>query len=315
MGFEQCVLENKKILMEGALGERLKREFGLDYDPDVAMAGFIYESKGREALKSLWMEYMDVAVNHRLPFMATTPTRRANKERVGKSRFSPSIIKDNMDFLKSIGHRSGLEMYAGGLMGCRGDAYAVSEIMDTETAKSFHLWQAERFAEAGADFLFAGIMPEINEALGMAQAMGSTGLPYIISFMIRKDGRLIDGTPILEAIEILDRKAHPKPLGFMVNCVHPAVLIEALSNNLNTSERIKERFLGIQANTSLLPPEALDGSKALKCSDAEALADEMLCARDKFGIKIFGGCCGTDKSHMEAIARRLCSIDGSLEYK
>ena len=62
------------ILMEGALGERLKREFDLDISGTVAMADLIYQQKGRMALKTLWNEYMDIAHRYQLPFLATTPT-------------------------------------------------------------------------------------------------------------------------------------------------------------------------------------------------------------------------------------------------
>jgi S-methylmethionine-dependent homocysteine/selenocysteine methylase len=51
------------------------------------------------------------------------------------------------------------------------------------------------------DFLYAGIMPALPEAVGMAQAMADSGLPYIISFMIRQDGRLLDGSTSNKAFE------------------------------------------------------------------------------------------------------------------
>jgi len=40
-------------------------------------------------------------------------------------------------------------------------------------------------------------------------------------------------------------------------------------------------FLGIQANTSPLSYEELDGSKDLKCSDPELLAKEMVRLKEK----------------------------------
>lgn len=43
--------------MEGALGERLKREYGLSINGEVAMTSLIYEDKGKEALASLWGQY------------------------------------------------------------------------------------------------------------------------------------------------------------------------------------------------------------------------------------------------------------------
>lgn len=38
MSFTECISQNKTIFMEGALGERLKREYGLTFDENVAMA-------------------------------------------------------------------------------------------------------------------------------------------------------------------------------------------------------------------------------------------------------------------------------------
>lgn len=61
MTFESCYNRAPAILMEGALGERLKREYGLTYEETVAMAGFIYEEKSRAALKNLWNEYISAA--------------------------------------------------------------------------------------------------------------------------------------------------------------------------------------------------------------------------------------------------------------
>lgn len=46
MSFIECMKTGQNILMEGALGERLKREYRIKFDEYVAMAGLIYDSKG-----------------------------------------------------------------------------------------------------------------------------------------------------------------------------------------------------------------------------------------------------------------------------
>jgi len=46
----------------------------------------------------------------------------------------------------------------------------------------------------------------------MARAMAESNLPYIISFMVRKDGCLLDGTFISNAIEIIDNTVSPQPI-------------------------------------------------------------------------------------------------------
>lgn len=305
MDFKSCIDKEHSILMEGALGERLKREYHLQFNDQVAMADLIYDAKGQSDLASLWQEYIHIAGCHGLPFLATTPTRRANKERVALAGYSSSIITDNVKFLRGMQQKSGIEMYVGGLMGAKGDAYTGKPALSQEEARSFHQWQAGLFLKAKADFLYAGIMPALPEAAGMAQAMADTGLPYIISFTIQKDGKLIDGTAIADAIAYIDGLVQPKPVCYMTNCVHPGIVYQALSQPFNQNALVHSRFRGIQANTSPLSYAELDGSLDLKCSDPVQFAEEMMKLRRISSMNIFGGCCGTDSRHMEQVARRL----------
>lgn len=305
MGFAECFQENNSILMEGALGERLKREFGLMVDDNVALASMIYNQKGADALKIIWEQYISIAKRYHLPFLAMTPTRRANQERVKKTGYVSSIIDDNVKFLKDIQQNSGIEMYVGGLMGCKGDAYSGKEGLSIVEAIEFHKWQANLFAESKVDFLYAGIMPALPEAVGMANVMSDIELPYIISFTIQKDGKLLDGTTISDAIINIDNSVKNTPICYMTNCVHPKTVYEALNQSFNSNESVRKRFLGIQANTSQLSYEELDNSKELKGSEANEFAQDMINLRKINAIKIFGGCCGTDHNHMEQIARRL----------
>ncbi len=305
MRFKDCIKHENNILMEGALGERLKREYHLQFDEHVAMAKLIYDSRGKNALKNLWQEYIKIAKNYGVPFLATTPTRRANRERMEQASCQSSLIYDNVKFLRSIQQESNIEMYVGGLMGCKGDAYTGEDALSEKEAHIFHSWQANLFHMAKVDFLYAGIMPALPEATGMAQAMADTGLPYIISFTIQKDGKLVDGTTISDAIAYIDRQASIKPTCYMTNCVHPSIVYQALSQPFNQTVLVRNRFLGIQANTSQLSYAELDGSLDLKCSEPVQFAEDMLKLRSISNMKIFGGCCGTNGKHMEQVARRL----------
>ena len=116
MDFRACLETNRNVLMEGALGERLKREYGLEFDENIVMASLIYRPEGAAALSNLWNEYIDIARKYHLPFIATTPTRRANRERILKSNQTGQVILDNVSFLRAIERNSGIEMYVGGLM-------------------------------------------------------------------------------------------------------------------------------------------------------------------------------------------------------
>jgi S-methylmethionine-dependent homocysteine/selenocysteine methylase len=302
---EQSFEKNKYLLMEGALGERLKREYHLFPDEHVALAKLVYAEEGRRALQELWGQYITIARKYQLPFLATTPTRRANQERIERSGEDSTIIHENVKFLRELQISSNIEMYVGGLMGFKGDAYTGEGALSRQEAYVFHSWQANAFFEAGVDFLYAGLMPDLYECIGMAEAMAATGLPYIISFTIQKDGRLIDGTMISKAIEVIDHMVKKKPLCYMANCVHPLITLEALSQPFNRNDNVRQRFQGIQANTSPLSYEELDHSKDIKSEDQDVFAEYMLQLVKERQLKIIGGCCGTDHRHLEAVAQKL----------
>ncbi len=349
--FKECFHSCDTILIEGALGLRLRAEYGLEPDPLVANAGFVYQEKGRAALREIYGQYIIIAKRYGLPIMLTTPTRRANRDRAEKSGWGKAVIHDNVSFLKEIrdtyinsdirsdakadiradikldiksdnksGHfkechemrlsgsadRIGYpDIFVGALMGCRGDAYRAEEVLSENEAYEFHSWQAKLFEKEQVDFLYAGIMPALPEMIGMARAMGETGLPYIISFMIRDNGRLIDGTSIHEAILAVEQTVRSRPVTYMTNCVHPVHLEKALAQEFNQTELVRKHFQGIQANASLLSPEELDRCCDVVSSEPIELAREMEKLRNRYGLKIFGGCCGTNQYHMEEMAKRL----------
>ena len=305
MGFTECIEQKGSILMEGALGERLKREYSLPFDDNIVMGSLVYSRCGRNALEALWSEYAEIAYTHGLPFLATTTTRRTNQERVERSGYDKSIIQRNVDFLRQVQTKQRAEMYVGGLVGCKGDAYTGEGALNFKSSRFFHAWEIELFAQAKVDFIYAALIPSLDEAAGIAAANAEYKVPYIISFTIQKNGRLIDGQPISQAIEYIDRLIDFKPVCYMTNCVHPRIVYEALSQPINNTPAVKERFMGIQANTSALSYEELDHAIDLKTSDPVSLAEDMLKLRTLQPFKIFGGCCGTDGSHMDEIAKRL----------
>lgn len=309
MGITERMQSRTPMLMEAALGERLKSEYHLVPDEQVALSGILYQSGGREALKSLWQEYIDTASAHHLPILLTTPTRRVNRERAEHFAHRDTVSADHVALLRELQQEASGEVYIGGLMGCRGDAYTGKGCLSTEEALEFHRWQAEQFRNSPVDFLMAGILPTLPEAMGLAQAMSETRFPYLISFTIQPNGCLIDGTPISDAIETIDQFVSRPPLGYMTNCVHPSILAQALAQPCNQTAAVREHFLGIQANTVADSYGNLERGVNLKPTGPKGLAREMMRLRKRYGLSLFGGCCGTDGRYLEAMAQGL---DGRL---
>lgn len=303
---EEIFRDSPLILTEGAIGLRMELELGFAPDRDVANAAYLYRRDSRAALEGLYRQYLAVAERHDLPILLMTNTRRANRERAGRSAFrGRNIMRDYAEFLRGIAADYRCESRIGGLMGCRGDAYAGHEGLAEEDALAFHAWQVEWAEAAPLDYLFAAIMPCCPEAIGMARAMARSARPYIVSLMLGGSGTLLDGTALHEAIAAIDRAAALPPLCYMANCIHPAVLGQALRQPFNQTDAVRARFCGIQANAACGSPSALDGSAQVHSTSPAELGDAFQSLCDYFPLKILGGCCGTDEAHIEEIARRF----------
>lgn len=289
--------------------ERVRRRWPHLLDPALMNAPMVYSDEGRRVLTSICSEYLEAGRSNGLPMVLLTPTWRADPGRVASSPFAGRDLNgDAATFMRGV--RQALGEYAeavaiGGLMGCRGDAYRPQEALPREEARAFHRPQAEALARGGVDLLFASTLPEIGEALGLAEAMASTGTPYLVSFIVRPSGILLDGTPLDEAMARIDAEVAPRPVGYLVNCVHSSVLGLALATAAGGRALATGRFLGLQANTSRKSPEELDGSDELDTETPEAFARGMVELRERFGLRWLGGCCGTDGSHIAALARAL----------
>jgi methionine synthase I (cobalamin-dependent) len=67
--------------------------------------------------------------------------------------------------------------------------------------------------------------------------------------------------------------------------------------------------MGVLGNTAALSPEALDGQEKLIEADPEHFAAAMLGLRRDFGLKVLGGCCGTDDRHIRCLAGLLADTN------
>jgi S-methylmethionine-dependent homocysteine/selenocysteine methylase len=153
--------------------------------------------------------------------------------------------------------------------------------------------------------MLAATLPALSEAIGLATAIARTGSPYIVSFVVRQEGTLLDGTPLNEALAAIEQAVSPGPLAFMANCTHASFLQRALEHPEHSSAHVRERMIGIFANTAALAPEELDNSDHLVEEEPEIFGRTVGGLHSRFGLKILGGCCGTDDRHIRCLAQRL----------
>lgn len=267
-------------------------------------APLVYDDSGQHALKRLYESYINVAASANLPFLMCSPTWRANQERVKQSRINPNINVDAIHFLQAIREESvkssSIPIVVGGLIGCKNDCYLPEEALSTNEAEDFHSWQVEQMILAKPDFLIASTIPSVKEAAGIAKAICKKSVPGIISFVINRNGIVLDGTPLADAIAEIDDLTSNQVLGYMVNCSYPSFI-----NAEKQPQKMFERFIGIQANSSSLDHADLDGSEKLHSDDISDWIQEMVKLNKKFGVKILGGCCGTGPEYLEGMVRAV----------
>lgn len=289
-------------ITEGSVYERLRRHGALAFDPLIAHASLVYDEPSRRVLEEVHREYLAIASQTGLPMLALTDTWRANRARLALSPLSDRPVnRDNVRFMKELLEGSGVLL--GGNVGPVGDAYRPEEALRREEAVRHHTPQIEELASAGVDFLQASTLPALEEAIGLARVMGGTGVPYLLSFVVRPSGTLLDRTPLSDVVRIIDDSVAAPPAGYLVNCVYPDRLMET---------PLPERLVGLQANASRLSPEELDGREELDAELPERFAEAMQRLHARRRLRILGGCCGTGAEHIRAVATALAGPSGKV---
>jgi homocysteine S-methyltransferase len=311
LSFPEFLEKHQCILGEGAVIERLRRDSDFELDPDIVNSGFVYEANKCAALSDIYRQYLNIGRRYNLPLLISTPTWRASRKRIQEAGYEKKDVNaDNFRHLDGI--RKSYGEYAPkivicGLMSCRGDAYNPSEALAFKDAQAFHAWQADKLAEAGVDFLLAATLPAFSEAAGLAAVLAATGKPYIISFLIREEGTLLDYTPLTDAVSKIDADIKPRPTAYMANCTHASFFRAGMNHKTNSSATVRKRMAGLLANTAALKPEELDNSEDLVEEDPQTFGRSVASLYDELGMKILGGCCGTDERHIAHLAERLAA--------
>lgn len=289
------ILQNNFLLGEGSINERIRRST-LKLHPTLANAPLIY-GDSKQVMADIYRSFIDIAAKSALPIFIYTPTWRTNKERVKNSDFGENITIDACKYMQEIRDEYGdfsSQIKIGGLIGCKNDCYLPEEALSANEAEEFHSWHINELAKGGVDFIVPETLPSLSEALGMAKASAKTGTPYLISFVISRQGKILDGTSLIDAIQTIDSQVSVPPLGYAINCSHPSFLVPE-----SQDPAIFKRLICYNANASSLDHCDLEKAECLHVDDVQEWGDLMLNLNKKYGVKMLGGCCGTGPEHIQ----------------
>lgn len=282
------------ILTDGGIETRLMFDLGIALPEPLGSAGLV----GTDGLREVYASYVAAARAHDLPVIIGTPTFRAG------ARYAAMAGVDVRDVnAAAVRHHLALREAAGpgapvliaGVLGPCGDAYTPAEAPGVAAAERYHAAQADALADAGVDLLFAPTFPAVDEALGCVRAMTATGLPAVISYVLSPDGRVLDRTPLADAVARIDAEADPPPLFHSLSCIHADVAARALDGVP------AGRVLECKANGSSLTPAELVALDHVEGDPPETFAADMWRLHTDHGLRVLGGCCGTDERHIAAL--------------
>jgi homocysteine S-methyltransferase len=291
------------FLTDGGMETTLIFHQGIEL-PHFAAFVLLDSTEGRARLKQYYAAYLSVARDHGTGFVLDSPTWRANPDwgvKLGYDAAALNAINVRsiafLEELRSDWERPGAPCVISGAVGPRGDGCKAGN-MDAAAAEDYHRAQIAAFGEGGADMVTAYTLTSVNEAIGIARAAQSEGMPSAISFTVETNGRLANGETLREAIEAVDRATDRAVEYFLINCAHPTHFEKALK----AGEAWTERIHGLRANASTKSHAELDESETLDSGDPADLGRRYVALRRVFPkMRILGGCCGTDHHHAAAI--------------
>ncbi len=293
----------RTYITDGGLETTLVFHDGIDL-PDFAAFPLLDDEAGRATLARYYTPYLDIAERDRVGIVLDTPTWRANPDwaaRLGRDLAAlADVNRRAVEYARTIGRsRPDVEHVVNGVVGPRGDGYAIGEVMSPSEAASYHSLQLRAFADAGVDMVSAVTMTHVEEAIGITLAAVDVGLPAVISFTVEIDGSLPSGTKLGDAIDAVDAATDGAPAYYMVNCAHP----DHFESVLDEDAAWLGRIMAVRANASRMSHEELDEAEELDRGDVAELAGVYVRLQQIIpDLRVVGGCCGTDHEHVSAIS-------------
>jgi len=192
-------LSGGTFVTDGGLETTLIFREGVEL-PEFAAFILLESDSGRQVLQKYFRTYAELARRYGLGLILESPTWRANRDWGRKLGYSGDALAEanRKAILLLADVRNSFEtaetrIVISGNIGPRGDGYVPSALMSVAEAADYHREQIRTFAQTDADMVAAFTMNYVEEAIGVASAAGSLGMPVAISFTVETDGKLPTG--------------------------------------------------------------------------------------------------------------------------
>ena len=281
--FVRLINENGPIILDGATGTNLM-EAGMPIG--VCPENWVMEHP--DVLLKMQSEYVE-AGSH----IVYAPTFTGNRIKLEEYGLQDRLVEINATLVKlSKQAVDGKALVAGDMTMTGQQLFPMGELMFEELVEVYKE-QARVLAEAGVDLFVVETMMSLQECRAAVLAIREVcDLPIMVTLTYNEDGRTLFGTPPETAVVVL------QSLG-----------VDAIGVNCSTGPMEMVPLVEKMAEYSTVPliakPNAglpeLEGKKTVYRMTPEEFAEAGV-ALVKAGAAIVGGCCGTTKEHIRALA-------------
>ncbi|WP_216598361.1 MULTISPECIES: homocysteine S-methyltransferase family protein [unclassified Ruegeria] len=293
---------DKTFLVYAGTGTDLIFNHGVEL-PGFASFPLLEEPSTRAILAGQMQALVDLAREMNVGCILDAPTWMANADRAAPLGYDAErlaeVNKDAVSLMEELRQASARnDVLVSACIGPRYDPYADIPPVSVEDARQYHAAQMQSLKDTSVDLVTAYTFNRLSEAAGCILAARDADLPIIMSLVVETDGRLADGTKLVDVIDQIDGATDSAALFFMVNCAHPTHFGRALGNH--------PRLRGLVANASSCSHAELDEADELDEGDPIELGKQIASiARQNPSIQVFGGCCGTDMRHLKSMVGEL----------
>lgn len=283
---------SRPLLLDGALGTELAQR-GVDVSGPLWSSAALISAP--QVLRALHAEYLDAGSD-----IVTTASFRLDPlsvARVGENLEDLVIQSVQLAFEARDRYRWPRPVAVAGNIGPIGDCYRPEEVPNERDLPALHEPRIRALAGAGVDLLFGETLGSVLELRVVARLCRDVGLPFALSMILRRDGCLLSGEPLSDAVAAL-LPFHPSAL--LVNCAPAGTLLASM---LDLRELAPDLPFGACGNVGD-PLVSASSPTMVEEWDLPAYTAHAL-SWIEAGATLVGGCCGTGPAHIRALAEAL----------
>lgn len=282
-------IKNRTLIFDGAMGTAI-------YSKGIFVNACYDELNlsNPNLIKEIHKGYVDAGAD-----VILTNTFGANSIKLKKYGLGNKCKEINIAGVKLAKEVTGENVYVLGSVGSRLKLGTMITSENKQEITESYDEQISALTEAGVDGIMFETFFDINELLLACQTAKKYNIPVIASITSRKELETPEGLDIVKAVKKLDSSEYVDILG--LNCtIGPHAMLSAVKKVI---DKINKPLI-VQPNAG--SPKQIDG-RTIYMNTPEYFT--TYCKHyAELGVKGIGGCCGTDKTHIEDMAKAVKAI-------